>query len=79
MLCSEGSCIVAQVSLGGGVGVDVSAPVAAKILANFWMTSMVWTPEGAKSAAGEGLDRELTRRLAVSVAVSAENIAVMEP
>ena len=45
LLFSGGICIIARVCLGGGVGVGVGAPVAAKKLANCWMESMVWAPK----------------------------------
>ena len=38
---SMGSCIVARVRLGGGLGVGVGAPVAAKMSASCRMASIV--------------------------------------
>ena len=77
--CSVGSGVVAQVRLEGGLGVDVGAPVAAKMSANFRMASMVWDPKKAKSASGAGLRRALAWRLAESMAASAEDIMGMAP
>ena len=77
--CSVGNGVVLRVRLGGGVGVGVGAPVAAKMSANCQMESIVWVPKQAKGEAGAGLARVLERRLAESVAASAEDIAGMAP
>ena len=78
-LCIRGSCIVTPLRLGGGVGVGVGAPVAAKFLAGFRMASIVWAPKLAKGTAGAGFVRASSRRLYASVAASTEYIAVMAP
>ena len=62
-----------------GVGVGIGALVAAKILANCWMASMVWVPKPVKGAAGVGLERESARHLAASVVAYTEYIVVMAP
>ena len=72
-------CIVARVILGGGVGVGVGAPVAAKMSASCLMESMVWVPKRAKGAASVGYARASSRRLDASVDFSAEDTAGMAP
>ena len=74
----RGSCIVAWVRLGDGVGVGVSVPVAAKMSASCQMASMVW-PKWEKYAAGSGFAMASARRLAAFVAASAEDIVRMAP
>ena len=53
--------------LGGGVGVGVGEPVAAKMSASCWMASMVWAPKRAKGADGADFSRASARRLAASL------------
>ena len=77
--CSGGSCIFAQVRLGGGVCVGVGAPVAEKKSANYWIASMVWVPKLAKDAMSAGLERASARRLTASVAVLVEDKAGKAP
>ena len=48
-------CIVARVILGGGVGVGVGAPVAAKMSASYRMASMVWEQNGKRVRPVQGL------------------------
>ena len=70
-------CIVARVILGGGVGVGVGAPVAAKMSASCLIASMVWATKRVKGAAGVGFVRASDRRMAASVDASVEYIAGM--
>ena len=73
----RGSCIVARVRLGGGVGVGVGALIAAKMSASCRMASMVWAPKQAKDATGAGFARASDRPLSASMAASEEDIAGM--
>ena len=79
MCCSLGSCTVARVRLGGGVGCGGCAPVAAKMLDSFRMAPMVWAQNRAKGAAGAGFARASARHMAASVAASADDMAGMVP
>ena len=79
LCCSLDSCTVARVRLGCGVGFGGCATVAAKILASFRMSYMVWAPKQEKGAAVAGFSRASDRRLDASVAASAEDIAGMAP
>ena len=79
MCCSLGSCTVVRVSLGGGVGFGGCAPVAANMLDNFRMASMVWAPKRAKGAAGAGFARTPARRMDASVAALTEDMDGMAP
>ena len=78
LCCRLGSCTSVCVCLVGWVGLG-GARVAAKILASFRMTSMVWAPKWEKGAAGAGFSRVSARRLATSVAASAEDMDDMVP
>ena len=71
--------VSARVRLGGGVRLCVGVSVAAKILDNFWMASMIWVPKRVKGASGPGLARALERVLAASVAASEEYIIGIVP
>ena len=53
--------------------------VAANMLASFRMESIVGAPKREKGAAGAGFARASARRLAASVAASAEDMAGMAP
>ena len=77
--CSMGGCLVARVCLGGGVGVGVDAPVAAKISASCRMASMVWASNGEKGVVGAGFARASARRLDTSMVVSEEDMDGMAP
>ena len=78
LCCRPGSCTVVCVSLVVWVGFG-GAPVAAEMSASFRMVSMVWAPKRAKGAAGAGFARASDRRLSVSMAASAEDMAGMAP
>ena len=78
LCCRLGSCTVVCVCLVGWVGFG-GAPVVAKMLDSFRMASMVWSPKRAKGVAGAGFARASARRLAVSVAALAEDMAEMAP
>ena len=75
LCCSLGSCTVARVHLGSGVGFGGCAPVTANMSASCRMASMVRAPKRAKGEAGAGFTRALARRLDASVAASTEDIA----
>ena len=77
--CSIVSCIVSRVCFGGGVEVGVGAPVSEKKSASCRMASMVWVQKQEKGATSAGFARASARRLDVSVAASAEDIAGMAP
>ena len=77
LCCILGSYTVAQVRLGGGVGFGGCAPVAGNMSASCRMASMVWASKRAKVVAGAGFVRASERRLAASVAASAEDMAGM--
>ena len=77
--CIIGSCIVARVQLGGGVGVGVGALVAEKISASYRVASMVWAPKRSKGTASAGFARASARLLAASMPMVAEDIAGMAP
>ena len=77
--CSMGRCVAARVRLVGEVVVGVCAPVAENMSASCWIASMVWAPKRAKGADGAGFARDSDRRLAMSVAASAEDMAGMAP
>ena len=77
--CSLAICTVVRVCLVGGVGFGGCAPVVANMSASFQMTSMVWAPKWAKSAASAGFARSSYRRLALYVDASAEDMAGMAP
>ena len=77
--CSMVSFVAARVRLVGRVVVGVGVPFAAKFSASCRMSSMVWAPKRAKGLAGAGFARALARRLALSVAALAEDIAGMAP
>ena len=79
LCCSLGSCTVARVRLGGGVGFGGCTPFAAKMLASCRMASMVWVLNQEKGAAGAGFSRPSTRRLYASVAALAEDMDGMAP
>ena len=76
MCCRLGSCTVVRVCLVGWVGFG-GAPVAAKMSASCRMASMVLAPKQANGAACAGFARPSSRRLAASVATSAEDMAGM--
>ena len=78
LYCRLGSCTVVQVCLVGWVGFG-GAPVVARMSARCQMESMVWVPKRAKCAAGAGFARASARRLAASMAASAEDMAGMAP
>ena len=78
-LCSRGSCIVAWVCLGVGVGDSVGAPVAEKMSASCWMESMVWAPKRAKGESGAEFARESARRLDASMTALAYDIEGISP
>ena len=79
LFCRLGSCTVAWVCLVGGVGLHGGAPVVANTSASCRMVSMIWAPKQENGTADAGFAMASARRLAASVAVSAEDMAGMEP
>ena len=63
----------------GGVEFRGGVPVVANMSASFRMASMVWAPKRAKGTAIAGFARASARRLAASLAASAEDMAGMAP
>ena len=78
LCCRMGSCTVVRVCLVGWGGLG-GALVAENMSASCRMSSMVWAPKRANGAAGAGFARASARRLAASMAASAEDMAGMVP